>query len=144
MKNINLLKNLAVLSLLVLPTLSYSATQPAISISRANCYAPFPNMGDLNGAGYYNESFSYDRLFKTHSVRVITTQTSNATGSGSKRTKIFPSGQFVYTNTWRGYAGFTDKILYNWKVSGKHEELLDSGQYILKNTSATTCNITQW
>ena len=54
------------------------------------------------------------------------------------------SGQFIYTNTWRGYAGFTDKILYNWKVSGKHEELLDSGQYILKNTSATTCNITQW
>lgn len=53
MKNINLLKNLAVLSLLVLPTLSYSATQPAISISRANCYAPFPNMGDLNGPGYY-------------------------------------------------------------------------------------------
>lgn len=44
MKNINLLKNLAVLSLLVLPTLSYSATQPAISISRANCYAPFPNI----------------------------------------------------------------------------------------------------
>lgn len=73
MKNINLLKNLAVLSLLVLPTLSYSATQPAISISRANCYAPFPNMGDLNGPGYYNESFSYDRLFKTHSLRVITT-----------------------------------------------------------------------
>ena len=33
MKNINLLKNLAVLSLLVLPTLSYSATQPAISIA---------------------------------------------------------------------------------------------------------------
>lgn len=143
MKNITFTTTTTLLVLLA-STFSYSATQPAISISRANCYAPFPNIGELNGPGYYNESLSYDRLFRNHSVRVITTQTSTAVGSGSKRTKVFPSGQFIYTNTWRGYAGFSDKVLYTWKVSGKHEELLDSGQYILKNTSATTCNITQW
>lgn len=111
MKNITFTTTTTLLVLLA-STFSYSATQPAISISRANCYAPFPNIGELNGPGYYNESLSYDRLFRNHSVRVITTQTSTAVGSGSKRTKVFPSGQFIYTNTWRGYAGFSDKVLY--------------------------------
>lgn len=120
----------------------YAASQPAVNISRANCYAPLPQWLGLPGVGYHNESLSYDRLFASHRLRVSSQQTRypNIT-----RNLFYPSAtSFNYTSTWRAYAGQPDSSNLGWAVTGNHQEILDSGQYIQSNTFATGCNITEW
>lgn len=130
------------MSLLTISSSVFAATQPAVKISRANCYAPFPNIPPLQGVGYYSESISYDRLMNNHKVRLGTNQISN---TGLTRNKFFPQNNpLVFTDTWRGYAGFKDGSNLKWSVTGNHEEILSNNQYIQSSTRATNCNITQW
>lgn len=124
---------------------TYAAQQPAVKISRANCPAPLPQWLGLPGVGYHNESISYDRLLVDHKLRVGSNQTR---AGGIVRNFFYPANNpMSFGISWRGYAGKADPLSngnMGWKVTGNHEELLDSGQYLQSNTFATGCNLTEW
>lgn len=136
------MKKMILISLALCTGSTFAAQQPAVKISRANCYAPLPEWLNLPGVGYYSESLSYDRLFANHKLRVASYQSRS---TNIIRNYFYPANSTTsFGTTWRAYAGTTDSTSLGWKVQGNHEEILDSGQYLQSNTSATGCNIFQW
>lgn len=115
-----------------------SPGQPALIASRANCWAILHR-----GAGYYNESISWDpNMFASHVISVFTAQ--YARNFSAVRT--LSTGKPV--QTWRSYAGFTDKkgsAAANafWRVEGYHNEVFSTHNKTLRYTVATTCNLGQ-
>lgn len=136
------MKSLFIIAIMLLSSVSYAASQPAVKVSRANCPAPLPQWMGLPGVGYQNESISYDRLLGNHKLRVTSNQIN---GAGQARNFFYPGG-FSFATTWRAYAGIADPTanVPGWTVTGNHEEMLDSGQYLQSNTFAKNCNITEW
>lgn len=144
-----------ILSFLLSSTLisnAFAANTTAVSLSRANCWAPFPNF--MTGTGYHSESLTYDRLFRNHILQTTTTQQLKPNNKDwyaayeTILTRILNSS-WNYQTTWRSYAGYTDQGNYAavgqfWYVQGTHSEKLSTFSYLNSKTTATNCNITTW
>lgn len=145
---------------ITISSVAYSAKNAGTTISRANCWAPFPKT-ELTpvGKGWYNESFTYDRLGFAKYL-------SNSTGATSFDLKPFYHEAFVvsehknvqtskknvlkssngYINSWRIYAGNAEPAVLPYpqnppyfSVQGTHWEKLNSGKTVKFTTTATAC-----
>lgn len=139
--------------------ISGAATYPATTISRANCWAPFPKTQLTPiGPGWYNESFSYDRTgfpkylanlqganfdLKPyyHVAYVISDQKDT---KSAKVTRLTSGDSFM--NSWRVYAGRSQPALLPYpqtgpyySVSGSHWEKFNSGSTLKYSTYAREC-----
>ena len=134
-------KLLCILLLFILSESVQAATSLANVVSRANCGAYVPFLGD--GAGWYNESVSYDWSGKVSNKYKHKTYTeSHQFVSG--RLDLLIKSPAGFQVTWRSYAGrtlpFSDKRFF--KVTGKHWEYLDGQQAVrFRTTYATGCNL---
>lgn len=128
-----------IFSLLGLTSVCQSAKAPGANVSRANCWAPFFALE--SGVGWYNESFTYSKIGRTHKAYVESRQAL----SGSNRVDVLKSGT-GYKTSWRIYAGRTEPTSSKnfWHVTGSHSEILDSGMTVKSTTKATGCNYTSW
>ena len=150
-------KILLVLIGLILANLSLAAVNPGTTISRANCWAPFPKTQITpTGPGWYNESFTYDRqgfaLFLAnanastlapyyHTAYVVSDQ--KMTGS-NQVTRLTSSNGYI--TSVRIYAGRAQPALLPYpqtgpyySVTGTHWEKLNSGSTMQFSTSAKEC-----
>lgn len=152
-------KPLLLLAGVFLANIAGAATYPATTISRANCWAPFPKTQlTPTGAGWYNESFSYDRIGFAkyiansrganydlkpyyHVAYVVSDQKDS---KSAKTTRLTSGASFI--NSWRVYAGRAKPALLPYpqtgpyySVTGSHWEKLNSGSTLKYSTFAREC-----
>ena len=143
-----------------LASISVAANYPGATISRANCWAPFPKSQlTPTGSGWYNESFTYDR---TGFAKYLTNSTdatnfdlrpyyhlayvvSDQKDARSSKVTRLASGS-GYTNSWRVYAGRAQPALLPYpqtgpyySVTGSHRERLNSGIDATYSTFSREC-----
>mgnify|MGYP007061369654 FL=1 len=157
-KGVRLMKKMVLtINALMFANLSIAAVNPGTTISRANCWAPFPKTQlTPTGPGWYNESFTYDRqgfaLFMAnasesklkpyyHTAYVVSDQKT----SGSNQVTRLKSGNSYITSV-RIYAGRAQPALLPYpqtgpyySVTSTHWEKLNSGSTVQFSTSAKEC-----
>lgn len=138
---------------------AFAAKTAARPVSRANCMVPMPHISPVGFGWTFNESISWDPLFRTdHRVFLRSDHYTSARTAGiwrDRKVGSYTAGDGYYrARSWRFWAGTVEKgdkrmphsfqKPYKWVV-GNHWELLDGSRApVYRYSQALDCQLTNW